>query len=79
MSPSNTKTYDQLIRNVRVVRPTGNVVHHADIAIKDGKFARVAPEHRSRFIQVGARWTGLAGFSGCGRCPYAQWHLFTAS
>ena len=43
MSPSNTKTYDQLIRNVRVVRPTGNVVHHADIAIKDGKFARVAP------------------------------------
>jgi len=43
MSPSNTKTYDQLIRNVRVVRPSGNVVHHADIAIKDGKFARVAP------------------------------------
>lgn len=35
--------YDQLIRNVRVVRPHGNVVHQADIAIAGGKFARVAP------------------------------------
>ncbi len=35
--------YDLLIRNVRVVRPHGNVVHEGDIAIKDGKFAKVAP------------------------------------
>ncbi|MEO7392033.1 MAG: dihydroorotase family protein [Ramlibacter sp.] len=35
--------YDLLIKNVRVVRPHGNTVHEGDIAIKDGKFARVAP------------------------------------
>ena len=35
--------YDLLIKNVRVVRPHGNVVHEADIAITDGKFARIAP------------------------------------
>ncbi|GAB3647371.1 dihydroorotase [Ramlibacter alkalitolerans] len=35
--------YDLLIRNVRVVRPHGNVVHASDIAVRDGKFARVAP------------------------------------
>ena len=28
--------YDLLIKNVRVVRPHGNVVHEGDIAIKDG-------------------------------------------
>ncbi len=35
--------YDLVIKNVRVVRPQGNEVHHSDIAIKDGKFALVAP------------------------------------
>lgn len=35
--------YDLLIKNVRVVRPHGNVVHEADIAVADGKFAKVAP------------------------------------
>lgn len=35
--------YDLLIKNVRVVRPHGNMVHEGDIAIADGKFARVAP------------------------------------
>jgi allantoinase len=34
---------DLLIRNVRVVRPHGNVVHAADIAVKDGRIANVAP------------------------------------
>jgi allantoinase len=36
-------TFDLLIKNVRVVRPHGNTVHHADIAIAGGKVARVAP------------------------------------
>ena len=36
-------TYDLLIKNVRVVRPHGNAVHESDIAIKDGRFAKVAP------------------------------------
>ncbi|MCW5633772.1 MAG: dihydroorotase family protein [Rubrivivax sp.] len=35
--------FDLLIRNVRVVRPHGNVVHDADIAIADQKIALVAP------------------------------------
>ena len=35
--------FDLLIKNVRVVRPHGNVVHHSDIAVKDGKVAKVAP------------------------------------
>ncbi len=36
-------TFDLLIKNVRVVRPHGNTVHHADIAIAGGKVACVAP------------------------------------
>ncbi|RVT52599.1 dihydroorotase [Rubrivivax albus] len=39
----NTPEFDLLIKNVRVVRPHGNVVHEADIAVKDGRFAQVAP------------------------------------
>jgi len=39
----STKPYDLLIKNVRVVRPHGNAVHEADIAIAGGKFAKVAP------------------------------------
>ena len=35
--------YDLLIKNVRVVRPHGNAVHDADIAIAAGKVAKVAP------------------------------------
>ena len=35
--------YDLLIKNVRVVRPHGNVVHESDIAITSGKFVKVAP------------------------------------
>ena len=35
--------FDLLIKNVRVVRPHGNVVHDSDIAIRDGRFALVAP------------------------------------
>lgn len=35
--------YDLIIKNVRVVRPNGNAVHEADIAITAGRFARIAP------------------------------------
>ena len=35
--------FDLVIKNVRVVRPHGNVVFDADIAITDGKVALVAP------------------------------------
>jgi allantoinase len=35
--------FDLLIQRVGVVRPHGNVVHEADIAVKDGRVAKVAP------------------------------------
>ncbi|HET7668938.1 MAG TPA: dihydroorotase family protein [Burkholderiales bacterium] len=40
---ATNKKWDLLIRNVRVVRPQGHAVHEADIAVKGGKFARIAP------------------------------------
>jgi allantoinase len=39
----STPEFDLLIKNVRVVRPHGNVVHEADIAVREGRVARVAP------------------------------------
>jgi allantoinase len=36
------KAYDLIVRNVRVVRPQGQAVHEADIAIRNGKFAAIA-------------------------------------
>lgn len=38
-----TPEFDLIVKNVRVVRPHGNVVHEADIAIQDGVFALIAP------------------------------------
>lgn len=35
--------FDLLIKGVRVVRPHGNVVHEADIAVQGGRIAKVAP------------------------------------
>lgn len=40
---SETPEFDLLIKNVRVVRPHGNTVHEADIAIRDERVALVAP------------------------------------
>jgi allantoinase len=39
----NQPEFDLLIKNVRLVRPHGNVVHDSDIAINEGKFALIAP------------------------------------
>lgn len=38
-----TPEFDLLIKNVRVVRPQGNVVFDADIAVRGGRIAKVAP------------------------------------
>jgi allantoinase len=35
--------YDLLIKNVRVVRPQGNAVHEADIAVSKGVFKKISP------------------------------------
>ena len=42
-NPALTPEFDLLIKNVRVVRPHGNVVFDADIAITDQRVAKVAP------------------------------------
>jgi allantoinase len=60
----NAPLYDLLIRNVRVVRPHGNTVHASDIAIRDGKFAKVAPgidPAQAKQVQDGR---GLLAFPG---------------
>jgi allantoinase len=62
--PTPAKPYDLLIRNVRVVRPHGNVVHEADIAIKDGKFARVAPGIDPALAKTVHEGRGLLAFPG---------------
>src|SRR5690606_22044180 len=36
-------SYDLILKNVRVVRPNAAMVETADIAIKGGKFAKIAP------------------------------------
>jgi len=41
-----TKPLDLVVKNVRVVRPNRSSVDLLDIGIKDGKFARLAPEIR---------------------------------
>jgi allantoinase len=48
--------FDLLLRDVRVVRPNGNAVHAADIAIKDERIARIAPgldPQRARQVEEG--------------------------
>ncbi len=40
---SNANEFDLLIKNVRVARATGNGLEDADIAVKDGKFVKIAP------------------------------------
>ena len=38
------KTFDTVIKNARVVRPNKTSVDCLDIAIKDGKIARLEPD-----------------------------------
>ncbi|MDE2606699.1 MAG: dihydroorotase family protein [Burkholderiales bacterium] len=59
-----TPLYDLLIKNVRVVRPHGNVVHEGDIAIRDGKFARVAPGIDPTLAKKVQDGRGLLAFPG---------------
>lgn len=40
---SETPLLDQIIKNVRVVRPHHDAVERLDLGIKDGKFAQIAP------------------------------------
>lgn len=60
----STPEFDLLIKNLRIVRPHGNVVHEADIGIRDGVFAKIAPGidvTRAKAVHDGA---GLLAFPG---------------
>ena len=56
--------YDLLIKNVRVVRPHGNTVHEADIAISGGKIAKVAPAIDSLLAKAVHDGRGRLAFPG---------------
>jgi allantoinase len=60
----NAPLYDLLIKNVRVVRPHGNVVHQADIAIRDGRFAKVTPGIAPEQAKQVHEGRGLLAFPG---------------
>src|SRR3974377_472607 len=59
------KLFDLVIKNARVVRPNRTSVDCLDIAVKDGKIARLAPEiHHEQANEVfDAR--NLLAFPGC--------------
>lgn len=53
---TQTPEFDLLIKRVRVVRPHGEAVHEADLAVRDGRIARVAPgidPARARVVEDG--------------------------
>src|SRR5256885_16321127 len=56
--------YDLLVKNVRVVRPNARALQAGDIAIRDGKFSRVArqiPAAKAKAVYDGK---GLLAFPG---------------
>ena len=56
---------DLVVKNVRVVRPNRTAVDLLDIGIKDGKFARLAPEIRPAEAREAFDGKHLLGFPGC--------------
>jgi allantoinase len=59
-----TPEYDLLIRNVRIVRPHGNTVHEADIAVRGEHIAQVAPGIDPRRAKEVHEGQGLLAFPG---------------
>jgi len=58
------KTYDLVIKSVRVVRPQGDTAHETDIAIKDGRFAKVGPALDARLAMKTHDGKGRLAFPG---------------
>jgi allantoinase len=58
------RAYDLIIKNVRVVRPQGNAVHEADIAVRGGRFAKIAPALDARGAKRVFDGRGLLAFPG---------------
>ena len=60
-----SKPLDTIIKNVRVVRPNRSAVDLLDIGIKDGKFARLAPDIRTEEAKEVVDGNKLLAFPGC--------------
>jgi allantoinase len=59
------KLFDLVIKNARVVRPNKTTVDCLDIAVKDGKIARLAPEVRAEQAKEVFDAKNLLAFPGC--------------
>jgi allantoinase len=56
--------FDLIVKNVRVVRPQGNEMHDADIAISGGRFAKIAPDipvKEANKVHDGKGWLAFPG------------------
>ena len=61
---ASAKKWDLVLKNVRVVRPQGNAVHGADIAVRGGKFARIAGDIPAKEAKVVYDGKGRLAFPG---------------
>ena len=59
------KFYDLVIKNARVVRPNRTSVDCLDIAIKDGKIARLSPDIEAKQAKEIFDAKNLLAFPGC--------------
>src|SRR5262245_7947908 len=59
------KPFDLVIKNARVVRPNRSSVDCLDIAIKDGRIARLAPEIRAEEAREVFDAKNRLAFPGC--------------
>jgi allantoinase len=62
--PEADKRYDLVVKNVRVVSPRSKVVQDADIAVRGGKFARIAPAiaaGEAKSVYDGRGWLAFPG------------------
>jgi allantoinase len=60
-----SRTLDLVVKNVRVVRPNRSSVDAFDVGIKDGRFARLAPDIRADDADAAFDARGRLGFPGC--------------
>lgn len=62
--PEKSKTYDLLIKNVRVVRPRKTTIESLDIAVKGGKIRKLAPDLNANDAKEVVDGQGRLAFPG---------------
>jgi allantoinase len=65
---SDTPELDLVVKNVRVVRPNQESVEKMDLGVKDGKYARIAPEispDEAKEVYDGKNMLGFPGLVDC--------------